>query len=276
MSVVASKDLMTQGERRRTESPVTANQTAQAAPTVPWAMAGVLAVAALCGTALIKGYQHAYAWSMGLDAWAPEFQTWWMSIFYTEIILLPALGAVGVLALWFTRDRDIANLPPQIELRRFYTMFAVLTVGGVVMAAIGGLLVEADAAWHQVVIRDTDFTPTHILLFYLGIPGAIFGLILGWVWVHTRLPYFANRISLPLSMTIIGFGMAGPVVAFNEWGHTFFYAEELFAAPVHWGFVMAIFFLVFLGGFVLQCLARIRQLTERVELRELEMAVGAS
>lgn len=251
----------------------TSSQAAPAAPRVPWLMACVLALAALGGTAAIKGYQHSYAWAMGLDAWSPEFQTWWMSIFYTEIIVLPALAAVGVLALWFTRDRNIAQLPARIELGRFYAMFTVLTVGGIVMASIGGLLVEADAAWHQVVIRDTDFTPTHILLFYLGIPGAIFGLILGWMWVHTRLPYFSNRISLPLSMSIIGFGMAGPVVAFNEWGHTFFYAEELFAAPVHWGFVVAIFFLVFLGGFVLQCLTRIRQLTEKVKLSELEAAI---
>ena len=244
-------------------------------PRVPWVAMVILGVVAFGVTFALKWYQHAYSWTVGLDSWAPEFQQWWMAVFYTQIILLPLVGAVGIAALWFTRDRNIQNLPAQIELKRYYTMFAVLSVGGMLLAAIGGLLVEADAAWHQVVIRDTDFTPTHILLFYLGIPAAMIGLILGWLWVHTRLPFFAGRISWPLSLGVLGFFMAGPVVAFNEWAHTFFYAEELFGAPVHWGFVMAIFFLVFLGGFVAQCLQRMRQLTGKLSLAEVEREVGA-
>lgn len=41
--------------------------------------------------------------------------------------------------------------------------------------------------------------------------------------------------------------MIMPNYGFNEWGHTFFYAEELFAAPIHWGFVFlgwSLFFLI--------------------------------
>ena len=244
-------------------------------PRVPWMWSIVLGVLALFITAFIKGYQHMYAWNVGLDAWSPGFQQWWMAVFYTQIIVMPLVGAVGIAYLWFTRDRNIQNLPAQTELGRYYAMFAILSVGGILVAAVGGLLVEADAAWHQVVIRDTDFTPTHILLFYLAIPAVMIGLILAWLWVHTRLPFFVNRISWPLSLAVLGFFMAGPVVAFNEWAHTFFYAEELFGAPVHWGFVMAIFFLVFLGGFVAQCLQRVRQLTGKLSLAEVEREVGA-
>jgi methane/ammonia monooxygenase subunit C len=250
-------------------------QSREGPPQVPWMLALAVGLTAVLAVAGIKWYQHAYSWTVGLDAWAPQFQSWWMSIFYTQIIVLPLIGAVAAAALWFTRDRNIQDLPPQQELKRFYGMFAVLTAAGILVATSAGLLVEADAAWHQVVIRDTDFTPTHIFLFYLAIPAVMVGLVLGWIWVHTRLPYFATRVSWPLSIAMLGFFMAGPVVAFNEWAHTFFYAEELFGAPVHWGFVVAIFFLVFLGGFVLQCLQRMRQLTEKLSLAEVEEEIKA-
>lgn len=205
-----------------------------------------------------------------MDSFSDEFQTYWMSIFYTEIVAIPVLGGLGALALWLTRDRDIMALSPHDELRRFYAMFGILTVAAIAIVSALGLLTEADAAWHQVVVRDTDFTPTHIFLFYLGIPAAWGALILAWIWVHTRLPIFANRISVPFSVAILGFMMVGPVVAFNEWAHTFFYAEELFAAPVHWFFVLAGFFLVFLIGFVAQCLQRMRELMHVVSYEELE------
>ena len=245
----------------------------EGAPSVPWLLAVSVGLAAVLAVAGIKWYQHTYSWTVGLDAWAPAFQSWWMSIFYTQIILLPVVGTVAAAMLWLTRDRNIQDLPAQQELQRYYGMFAVLAAAGVLVATSAGLLVEADAAWHQVVIRDTDFTPTHIFLFYLAIPAVMVGLILAWIWVHTRLPYFSTRVSLPLSIAMLGFFMAGPVVAFNEWAHTFFYAEELFGAPVHWGFVVAIFFLVFLGGFVLQCLQRMRQLTEKLSLAEVEKEI---
>jgi methane/ammonia monooxygenase subunit C len=29
-------------------------------------------------------------------------------------------------------------------------------------------------------------------------------------------------------------------VGFNEWGHTFWFREEFFAAPIHYGFVILV------------------------------------
>ena len=239
-------------------------------PKVPWLLMAALAIGTTAIMIGVKAYQHVYSWSVGLDAWAPEFQSYWMTVFYSQIIIIPVVGMVGAIALWFTRDRNIQNLPAIQELNRLYLVFSVLLVAGLLVSSTFGLLVEADAAWHQVVIRDTDFTPTHIFLFYLGVPGIMVGLSLAWLWVHTRLPYFAHRISWPLSLAMLGFVMVGPVVAFNEWAHTFFYAEELFGAPVHWFFVLAIFCLVFLAGFTLQCLMRFRQLTQKIPLEDLE------
>lgn len=246
------------------------SQSREDAPRVPWKpmlmVAGVITIALF----LIKWYQHTYSWSAGLDAWSPEFQIFWMTVFYTEIIVLPVVGAVWLAYLWFTREREIQKLPARQELSRFYAMFAFLSASALVITAAIGLLTEADAAWHQVVIRDTDFTPTHIFLFYLGVPAILVILSVAWMWVHTRLPYFANRISVPLSVAIVGFVMVGPVVAFNEWAHTFFYAEELFAAPVHWFFVLFGFSLVFIGGFAVQCIQRMAQLTRKLSLNEVE------
>ena len=263
MSAIADHPVASQGQVRSVGE-------SEPAPKVPWLLAITIVLMFLPGAVGIKWYQHAYSWSVGLDAWSPEFQAWWMTVFYTQIIVIPLLGLVAALALWFTRDRLIQQLPARDELRRYYTMFCILAVVALVQAVMFGLLTEADAAWHQVVIRDTDFTPTHIFLFYLGVPAGLVGLALAWLWVHTRLPYFANRISVPFSVAILGFVMVGPVVAFNEWAHTFFYAEELFGAPVHWFFVLAGFFLVFLGGFVLQCMERMRQLTGKLSLEEVE------
>jgi len=65
--------------------------------------------------------------------------------------------------------------------------------------------------------------------------------------VHTRIPAFAGRISIPFLAVVCGIVMIMPNYGFNEWGHTFFYAEELFAAPIHYGFVFlgwSLFFLV--------------------------------
>ena len=189
------------------------------APRPPWILAFGVTAVAIALVALVKWYQHAFSWTVGLDSFSDEFQVYWMRIFYAQIIGLPLLGAIGAAWLWLTRDRDIQNLPARDELARFYAMFSILVVAAIALISALGLLTEADAAWHQVVVRDTDFTPTHIFLFYLGIPAGLGGLAMAWIWVHTRLPYFANRVSLPLSLAIIGFMMAGPVVAFNEWAH---------------------------------------------------------
>ncbi len=85
--------------------------------------------------------------------------------------------------------------------------------------------------------------------------------MLGFLWRHTRVPYCVNRVPVPLAMMVGGFILIMPNLGFNEWGHTFWYAEELFAAPIHWGFVVLGWALFALGGWVLQILNRIRELT---------------
>jgi len=146
------------------------------APRPPWILAFGITAVAIVLVALVKWYQHAFSWTVGLDSFSDEFQVYWMRIFYAQIIGLPILGAIGAVWLWVTRDRNIQNLPARDELARFYAMFSILVVAAIALISALGLLTEADAAWHQVVVRDTDFTPTHIFLFYLGIPAGLGGL----------------------------------------------------------------------------------------------------
>jgi len=240
---------------------------AAAAPKVPWALSFGAVILGLIGFGVYRWYQETHSFSVGLDYFENDFQVYWMRLFYAQIIIIPILGMIGVPLMWFTRDKDINNLSPQIELRRYYTMLSLVAVGSVLAVATLGIYVEADAAWHQVTVRDTDFTPTHIGLFYFAIPLALVGLMIGFVWVHTRLPDFSHRISIPMAMMVAGPILIMPNLGFNEWGHTFFYMEELFAAPIHWGFVVLGWSLFAIGGFVTQCIDRMRGLLALPEAR---------
>jgi methane/ammonia monooxygenase subunit C len=236
-------------------------QDENSAPKAPWmaAFIGVALAMALFG--VYRWYQQNYSFNVGLDYFEADFQTYWMRLFYIQIVAIGAIMVIGAPWIWFTRPKDPMAMSPQKELLIYYTILSFAAVGSVILVAVLGLFVEADAAWHQVTVRDTDFTPTHIGLFYFAIPLGAVGAILGVLWIHTRLPYFNNRFSLPLGMIAAAPVLIMPNLGLNEWGHTFFYAEELFAAPIHWGFVTLGWGLFAITGLVLQILARIRQLT---------------
>jgi len=229
-------------------------------PRMPWmaAFIGVALAALLFG--VYRWYQQTYSFTVGLDYFEPEFKTYWMNLFYIQMTIITLIGVVGVPLLWFTRPANPV-MTPRRELLIYYAILAFAAVGSVILVAILGLYVEADAAWHQVTVRDTDFTPTHIGLFYFAIPLAAVGAILGFILLHTRVPYFTNRVSVPMALIVAAPVLIMPNLGFNEWGHTFFYAEELFAAPIHWGFVFLGWGLFAIGGLMIQILQRVRELT---------------
>jgi len=232
-------------------------------PKLSFALAAIILVGAMAGVIAYRWYQQVYSFEYGLDYFEPEFATYWMSLFYVQMTLITVVGSIGVVAVWFTRPDEI-NLSPRKELSYYMVLLAGLMGGGVLAPVALSLFVEADAAWHQVTIRDTDFTPTHISLFYGVIPLAVAGGAVAFVWVHTRMPDFRDRISFNLAIAIAGAAMIMPNLGLNEWGHTFFYAEELFAAPIHWGFVTLGWAFFAIGGLLVQVLSRIAQLTRIV------------
>lgn len=230
-------------------------------PTAPWAkLFGVLAVMAIVFGSY-RVYQHMTSFTVGLDYFSEDFQKYWMTLLYIQLPVLFGLMFAIVAWLWRTRDRNLDKLAPAEELRRYFVLLSQIMVFAIVAYLTASPFTEADAAWHQVTVRDTDFTPTHIVLFYFGIPMFIGAGVVAFAYARTRIPQFANRLSLPFALVVAGPIMIMPNLGLNEWGHTFFYAEELFAAPIHWGFVLLGWATFAAGGLVVQILTRVVELT---------------
>lgn len=213
----------------------------------------------------LRVYQGAYALTTGLDASLPEYETYWMRLFYIELIAIASIttGLWGY--IWSSRDRDLTTLEPKEEIRRYFTLTMWISVYTFAVYWAGSYFAEQDNSWHQVVIRDTPFTANHIIEFYFNFPLYI---ILGgcaWLYARTRLPLYSREVSLPLTLAVFGPFMIFVSVGFNEWGHTFWFREEFFAAPIHWGFVVGVWFALGVGGILLQQVARITELLERIE-----------
>jgi methane/ammonia monooxygenase subunit C len=265
MAVIAEKPTgLVDGSDRSLLKRLLFPYTSEGLPRAP-VLFGLLIIAiATPALGLYRWYMEATAFTVGLDYFEPEFQTYWMSWLYGQLTLVAVIGAIGVPWLWLTRPsrEEVMAMPARDELGVYVLIFTVMGMLSVLVPTILGLWVEADAAWHQVTIRDTDFTPTHIQLFYGVIPLAAVGLVLGVFWLHTRMPNYIGRVSIPLLMVGAAPLLIMPNLGYNEWGHTFFYAEELFAAPVHWGFVVLGWGLFGVSGFFLECINRILVLTK--------------
>jgi methane/ammonia monooxygenase subunit C len=187
--------------------------------------------------AIVIWYQHYAGFAYGLDSTTPEFDKYWMSIFWTEIVVIPIAAAIWWLYLWLTRDKHLDKLAPEEELVRYYRLLGFIMSYTFCVYWAGSFFAEQDASWHQTVMRDTSLTPSHIFIFYLSFPVYIAAGVASFLYATTRLPKFAGSISVPFVLAVAGPFMILPNVGFNEWGHAFWIMEEWFTAPLHWGFV---------------------------------------
>ncbi len=211
--------------------------------------------------AWVRWYEGVYGWSAGLDSFAPEFETYWMNFLYTEIVVEVLVAAALWGYLWRSRPRDLDRVTPREELRRNLTHFIWLVAYAYAVYWGASYFTEQDGTWHQTIVRDTDFTPSHIIEFYGAYPVYIVTGFGAFIYAHTRLPYFANRgMSLAYLIFVVGPFMIVPNVGLNEWGHTFWFMEELFVAPLHYGFVFFGWFALGVLGVFLQSLASILNL----------------
>lgn len=205
----------------------------------------------------LRVYQQWAGWEFGLDASHPNFQTYWMNLFYIQ------LGVIGAIAIgfwswiWISRDRHVNEITPQEEVRRTFTFASFLCLYVFSVYWAGSFFAEQDAAWHQVAIRDTSFTPNHIVLFYGAFPFYIVMGVASFLYAITRLPYYAERLSVPLVLAVVGPFLLMPNVGFNEWGHAFWLFEEVFTAPLHWGFVVFAWSALALGGVLTEVMIRL-------------------
>jgi methane/ammonia monooxygenase subunit C len=189
---------------------------------------------AICGS--WRWYQQVEGFRSGLDASEAAFWEKWMPLFYLNLALAGIAQTSVPLYMWLTRDRALSKVTPEVELKRYFMFFAMLmtmTMTQTISIVFGA----TDAAWHQVVVRDTSLTPSHIVLFFGIVPlFTTFGLA-AFFYALTRIPEFSRSVPLALVLAVMAPFMVLPSVAYNEWGHAFWLMEELFIAPLHWGFV---------------------------------------
>jgi methane/ammonia monooxygenase subunit C len=56
-----------------------------------------------------------------------------------------------------------------------------------------------------------------------------------------------------------------PNLGYNEWAHAFWQIEEVFSAPVHWGFVVMGWSVLALGGLLVQIVQGVLDAMRRVD-----------
>jgi len=223
------------------------------------------------GTLLILGYvvaarwyQSWAAWDFGTDATTPEFDQYWMTLLYGQLTFFAAMFVISLSYIWFTRDKNLKALAPEVELKRMMFFLGMLFVYAFAFVWAGSFFAEQDASWHQVVVRDTSFTPSHIVEFYGMFPLFIVLGFSSFLWATTRLPLYAKGFSIPLVIATTGPMMVLPNVGFNEWGHAFWFMEEYFTAPLHYGFVFFGWSILGLGGILVQVMSRMSVLVGQV------------
>ncbi|KIE59427.1 methane monooxygenase [Methylacidiphilum kamchatkense Kam1] len=183
-------------------------------------------------------YQRAFAITKGIDYTSQDFQTYWMNLFWGITIMNVIIWGLTWGWIWFVyRDRHLEQLSPGEELKRWYSNW-LITLGVYAWCLVWAVFfVEQDGVWHSSMIRDTEFTPSHIFNFYLSWPIFINFGVAGLMLTRTRLPVMGKKWLLPLVMEVAWPIMFIPLIGENEWGHSAWILEEWFAAPLHWTFV---------------------------------------
>ena len=208
----------------------------------------------------LRVYEQAFGWSKGLDSFSEEYGLYWRTLLVVSVpaSVLAAVVAAGY--MWRTRDRSLEAIAPAEELRRYHVLTQWLAVYGLSLFTALSFFTEQTAVWHMTAVRDSDFTPSNIVTFYISYPVFVVFGVAAYAYAVTRLPFFSKGFSLPFMVLLVGTFMAIPNVGLNEWGHNFWVLDEGFASPLHWGF--AFFGWMALGcfGVTLQILSRMREL----------------
>jgi methane/ammonia monooxygenase subunit C len=224
------------------------------------AMLGILAL-----MVFLRMYQQMYAFSAGLDSTTPDFDKYWMGLLRVELVLLVSSWAALWSFLWFTRDRHLDKLQVKDEIRRYFHLIGFIFIYAFAVYFAASFFAEQDASWHQTVVRDTSFTPSHIVLFYGTMPFYVLFGVGSFLYAMTRLPKFASNISIPFLIAVVGPFLILPNLGYNEWGHAFWLMEEFFSAPLHWGFVVLGWSVLALGGLLIQISQHLIELFRRAD-----------
>ena len=189
----------------------------------------------------IRIFQQFTAWKTGIDASSRDFTYTYRVLFWAEL-----LGStIGTLAWWgylVRKGRRLVNreISHAEEVRRIAVFWGLIGTTSVILYIMASFWPNQDGSWHQTAVRDTALTPSHIPMFYLFFPLGITITVGTYLYGRYWLPkvYGAEK-GFPWSFFFL---IAASVtemaqVAMNEWGHSLWITEEIFAVPFHWPFV---------------------------------------
>jgi len=202
---------------------------------------GLVAPLIILAVALaFRAYQQPTAWTKGIDASSHDF-----TIYYRIPLVFELLGVTVFTLVWWgwlvRTGRTIAQkISHNEEVRRIPVFWGLIGATSVCLYVEASFWPNQDGAWHQTAVRDTAFTPAHIPMFYLFFPLGITLTVGTYLYGRSRLPkVYGVEKGFPWSFSLL---IAASVtemmqVAMNEWGHSLWIPEEIFAVPFHWPFV---------------------------------------
>jgi methane/ammonia monooxygenase subunit C len=211
---------------------------------------GLLAVPILLGAAAVfRVYQGFTALSIGTDSSTPQF------FWYYEFLVAVEIGIVGLFTIlwWGWIIRSAKRLPEALgmvisrreEVRRIAVFWGLVGATSVNLYIEASFFPNQDGAWHQTLVRDTAFTPSHDPMFYFFFPLGVTLAIGTYLYGRTRLPaVYGAWKGFPWSFFLLIAATVTEVaqVAMNEWGHSVNLgnagAEEFFSVWFHWPFVL--------------------------------------
>jgi len=190
---------------------------------------------------LIRIWQQFTALDAGLDSSSRAFTTQYRTLFVAEVLAV----TIGTLTWWsflVRKGREVVKVKAshEEEVRRIAVFWGLVGTASVIIYLAASFFPNQDGAWHQTLIRDTALTPNHIPMFFLFFPLATTITVGTYLYGRYWLPavYGAEK-GFPWSFFFL---IAAAVtemsqVAMNEWGHSLWITEEIFAVPFHWPFV---------------------------------------
>jgi methane/ammonia monooxygenase subunit C len=190
----------------------------------------------------LRVYQGFFAFSAGLDSASHEFDLYWRGLFWTELVTIGA--GTGLWWGWLVKTGKALvgeKLEAKEEVRRIAVFWGLVGITSLILYFMASFFPNQDGAWHQTVVRDTALTPSHTVMFFGAFPLGITFTIGTYLYGRFRLPalYGAEK-GFPWSFALLIAASVNEMlqVAFNEWGHSLWIAEEFFAAPFHWPFTL--------------------------------------
>src|SRR5262245_34307010 len=188
-------------------------------------------------TAVHWWYTSRYAWTVGIDASTPEFTKYFRSLVWAELIIIGA--GTGLWWGWLIRtgrhlvDQKVTH---DEEVRRIAVSWGLVAMTSLTLYVMASFWPNQDGSWHQAASRDPAPPPSRIRRSGRWFPAGIPMTIGTYRYRRYRLPKVccADK-GFPSSFAFL---IAASVtemmqVAFNEWAHSLWILEEIFAAPFH-------------------------------------------